>query len=87
MVAMAEDIGTEMAIRSFDHLLQYGEPVVRRTVPLALGLLSISNPRVSVMDTLSKLSHDADEDVAIGAIFAMGLIGAGENSLGDIAAF
>lgn len=29
------------------------------------------------MDTLSKLSHDHDADVAQGAIFALGLIGAG----------
>jgi 26S proteasome regulatory subunit N1 len=34
---MGEEIGSDMAIRSFDHLLQYGEPVVRRSVPLALG--------------------------------------------------
>lgn len=80
MIAMGEEIGADMAIRSFDHLLQYGEPVIRRTVPLALGLLSISNPRITVMDTLSKLSHDHDEEVAMGAIFALGLIGAGTNN-------
>jgi len=80
MIAMGEEIGGDMAIRAADHMLQYGEPVVRRAVPLALGLLSISNPRVTVMDTLSKLSHDSDEEVAMGAIFALGLIGAGTNN-------
>jgi len=80
LIGMGEDIGTEMAIRSFDHLLQYGEPVIRRSVPLALGLLSISHPRSNVMDTLSKLSHDSDEEVALGAIFSLGLIGAGSNN-------
>jgi 26S proteasome regulatory subunit N1 len=45
-----------------------------------LGLLHISNPKVNIIDTLSKLSHDADQDVAFGAIFAMGLIGAGTNN-------
>jgi 26S proteasome regulatory subunit N1 len=80
MIAMGEEIGGDMAIRAADHILQYGEPVVRRAVPLALGLLSISNPRVTVMDTLSKLSHDSDEEVALGAIFALGLIGAGTNN-------
>jgi hypothetical protein len=45
LVALGEEIGADMAIRSFDHLLQYGDPVIRRAVPLALGLLSISNPR------------------------------------------
>ncbi len=77
LVAMGEEIGVDMAIRSMDHILQYGEPVVRRAVPLSLGLLSISNPRISVMDTLSKLSHDSDEEVAFGAIMGLGLIGAG----------
>ena len=46
MVAMAEELGLEMAIRSLEHLLQYGEQVIRRAVPLALGLLCISNPKV-----------------------------------------
>jgi 26S proteasome regulatory subunit N1 len=80
MISMGEDIGSDMAIRSFDHLLQYGEPVIRKAVTLGLGLLSISNPRVNVMDTLSKLSHDADEEVALGAILSLGLIGAGTNN-------
>jgi len=80
LIAMGEDIGVEMALRSFDHLLQYCEPVVRRGVPLALGLMSVSNPRIPVMDTLSKLSHDSDEEVAMGAILALGLIGAGTNN-------
>jgi len=80
LIAMGEDIGVEMALRSFDHLLQYCEPVVRRAVPLALGLMSVSNPRIPVMDTLSKLSHDSDEEVALGAILSLGLIGAGTNN-------
>jgi len=80
LVSMGEEIGIDMAIRSFEHLLQYGEPVIRRTVPLALGFLSISHPRVNVMDTLSKLSHDTDEEVAFGAILGLGLIAAGTNN-------
>jgi len=80
LIAMGEELGSEMALRTFDHLLQYGEPVIRRSVPLALGLLSVSNPQISVMDTLSKLSHDHDVDVAQGAIFGLGLIGAGTNN-------
>ena len=79
-IAMAEEVGTAMAIRTYNHLLQYGEPVIRRTIPLALGLISISNPQLTVMDTLSKLSHDGDSDVAQGAILGLGLIGAGTNN-------
>ncbi|CAA2982178.1 26S proteasome non-ATPase regulatory subunit 2 homolog A [Olea europaea subsp. europaea] len=80
MVAMAEELGLEMAIRSLEHLLQYGEQNIRRAVPLALGLLCISNPKVNVMDTLSRLSHDADTEVAMAAIVSLGLIGAGTNN-------
>jgi len=60
--------------------MHYGEPVIRRAVPLALGLLCTSNPLLPVLDTLSKYSHDNDSDVAISAIFAMGLVGAGTNN-------
>ncbi|KAI8825259.1 armadillo-type protein [Fimicolochytrium jonesii] len=80
LIAMGEDIGTEMALRSFNHLMHYGEPVIRRAVPLALGLLCASNPVVHVLDVLSKYSHDNDHDVSINAIFAMGLVGAGTNN-------
>ena len=47
MVAMAEELGLEMAIRSLEHLLQFGEQNIRQAVPLALGLLCISNPKVT----------------------------------------
>lgn len=80
VVAMGEELGAEMAQRAFEHLLQYGEPAVRRAVPLAIGLLSIANPQVGVTDSLSKMSHDPDEDVAASAILALGLIGAGTNN-------
>lgn len=60
--------------------MHYGEPVIRKTVPLAYGLLCASNPQVTILDTLSKYSHDNDSEVAISAIFAMGLVGAGTNN-------
>eukprot|EP00250_Pteridium_aquilinum_P033849 c6479_g1_i1 orf=630-3299(-) len=80
LVAMAEELGSDMAIRSLEHLLQYGEQNIRRAVPLSLGILSISNPKINVMDTLSRLSHDSDVEVAMTAIVALGLIGAGTNN-------
>jgi 26S proteasome regulatory subunit N1 len=46
LIAMAEELGAEMAVRSLEHLLQYGEQNIRRAVPLALGILCISNPKV-----------------------------------------
>lgn len=111
LIAMGEGIGSEMALRTFNHLvgfahtgyacspccavgasstltphtspslqLQYGEPVIRRSVPLALCLVSVSHPDLSIMDTLSKFSHDSDPEVAYSAILAMGIIGAGTNN-------
>jgi len=80
VVAMGEDVGAEMSLRTFNHLMHYGEPIIRRAVPLALGLLSTSNPQLPLLDTLSKYSHDSDLDVAANSIFAMGLIGAGTNN-------
>ncbi|RUS22881.1 armadillo-type protein [Endogone sp. FLAS-F59071] len=80
LIPMGEDIGAEMSLRTFNHLMHYGEPVIRRAVPLALGLLCASNPVLSVLDTLSKYSHDNDSEVAVNAIFAMGLVGAGTNN-------
>ena len=47
-----------MSLRTFDHLLHYGELPVKRVVPLALALLYVSNPDYSVIDQLSRLSHD-----------------------------
>ena len=80
LIAMGEDVGAEMTLRHMSHLLHYGDPVIRRTVPLALALLNPSNPAIPVLDTLSKLSHDSDLDVALNAIFAMGIVGAGTNN-------
>ncbi|XP_072401844.1 26S proteasome non-ATPase regulatory subunit 2 [Diabrotica undecimpunctata] len=80
LISMGEDIGSEMAFRTFGHLLRYCEPAIRRAVPLALGLISVSNPKLSILDTLSKFSHDSDAEVAHNAIFAMGLVGAGTNN-------
>lgn len=60
--------------------MAYGDPVVRKAVPLALGLLSASNPQLSILETLSRYSHDNDLEVAVNAILAMGMIGAGTNN-------
>ncbi|KAH7017333.1 armadillo-type protein [Ilyonectria destructans] len=80
LVAMGEDVGQEMVLRQFGHLMHYGEANIRKAVPLAMGLISPSNPQMKVYDTLSRYSHDNDPEVAINAIFAMGLLGAGTNN-------
>merc|ERR1712240_123263 len=80
LISMGEDIGSEMLIRTLSHLMRYSEPVIRRAVPLALALVSISNPQMTILDTLSKFSHDVDAEVAHNAIFGLGLLGAGTNN-------
>jgi 26S proteasome regulatory subunit N1 len=80
LIALGEEIGTDMCLRTFDHLLHYGELPVKRVVPLAMALLYVSNPESVVVDQLSRLSHDADQEVAMNAIFAMGLVTAGTNN-------
>jgi 26S proteasome regulatory subunit N1 len=80
LVAMGEDVGAEMTLRHMSHLMHYGEPAIRKSVPLALALLNPSNPLMPLIDTLSKYSHDNDLEVAVNAILAMGLVGAGTNN-------
>ncbi|KAJ8931667.1 hypothetical protein NQ314_015383 [Rhamnusium bicolor] len=80
VVSMGEDIGAEMTHRIFGHIGRYGDPSVRKVVPLTTALSSVSNPQLSVIDVLTKYSHDADDDVACNAIYGLGLIGAGTNN-------
>uniref|UniRef100_A0A2K5JKA3 26S proteasome non-ATPase regulatory subunit 2 n=1 Tax=Colobus angolensis palliatus TaxID=336983 RepID=A0A2K5JKA3_COLAP len=75
LIAMGE-IGAEMALRTSGHLLRYGETYT----PSALALISVSNPRLNILDTLSKFSHDADPEVSYNSIFAMGMVGSGTNN-------
>merc|ERR1719498_1892619 len=79
LVTAGEDVGSEMALRPFEHLLHYGELPVRRAVPLALALLSVSNPDYAIIDQLSRLSH-ADSEVAQCAIIGLGIVSAGTNN-------
>ncbi len=60
--------------------LHYGDPPIRRAVPLALALLSTSNPKLPVLDMLHKFSHDSDPTVARNAVFSMGIVGCGTNN-------
>jgi len=80
LITMGEDTGSEMALRSFDHLLHYCELPVKRAVPLALAILHVSNPDFGVIDQLSRLSHDPDAEISQNAILAMGIVSAGTNN-------
>ena len=80
LVASGEDLGGGMATRMLEHLLSYGDSAVRAAVPLTLALLRPSQPDMAVMDTLSRLTHDSDVDVARAALLGLGIIGAGTNN-------
>lgn len=59
-IAFGEEVGQEMCIRTLNQLLTYGEPIIKKMVPLAIGLLRISNPDVVTIDMLTKLAYDSD---------------------------
>jgi 26S proteasome regulatory subunit N1 len=80
LITLGEEVGAEMALRSFDHLLHYGELPIRRAVPLAFALLNVSNPDYGIIDQLSRLTHDQDGQVAQNAVLALGVIGCGTNN-------
>mmetsp|Transcript_19322 Transcript_19322/g.29776 ORF Transcript_19322/g.29776 Transcript_19322/m.29776 type:complete len:931 (-) Transcript_19322:146-2938(-) len=80
LITLGEDVGSEMALRAFDHLLHYCELPIKRAVPLALGVLHISDPDFAVIDQLSRLSHDPDTEISQNAIMAMGIVSAGTNN-------
>ena len=80
LISMGEDIGQDMTLRHFSHLMHYGNSLIRRAVPLAMGLASTANPQMKVFETLSRYSHDPDLEVAQNAIYAMGVVGAGTNN-------
>lgn len=80
LIAIGEDIGKEMSLRHFGHLMHYGNEHIRRMVPLAMGLVSIADPQMKVFDALTKFSHDTDLDVSMNSILAMGLCGVGTNN-------
>jgi 26S proteasome regulatory subunit N1 len=80
LITMGEDVGSEMALRMFDHLLHYCELPIKRAVPLSLAVLNISNPDFTIIDQLSRLTHDIDAKISQNAILALGIVSAGTNN-------
>lgn len=79
-MSVGEEMGTEMCQRLLGSVGRYGDAVVRRAVPLAIALISVSKADLPSIDILTKYSHDPDEKVACNAIFALGIVGAGTNN-------
>jgi 26S proteasome regulatory subunit N1 len=61
-------------------LLHYCELPVKRAIPLALAILHVSNPDFTVIDQLSRLSHDPDAEISQNAIIGLGVVSAGTNN-------
>ncbi|SBS81988.1 26S proteasome regulatory subunit RPN1, putative (RPN1) [Plasmodium ovale curtisi] len=80
LIALTDDISSEMTTRIVDHFLQYSNINQKKAVPLALALLFTSFPKPNIVDVLSKLTHDQDPDVALHAIMSLGFVGAGTNN-------
>jgi 26S proteasome regulatory subunit N1 len=80
LLAMGEALGSAMVARIMEHLLKYGGQAIRKAVPVALGLLHVSNPEVTIVDMLSRLSHDTNVQVVKSALVALGIVGAGTNN-------
>ena len=55
LITMSENVGAEMVLRTFDHLLHYCEPPIKRAVSLVLALLHVSNPDFSIIDQLYRI--------------------------------
>ena len=79
LIAIGEEVGCEMLSRSFNHFLQFGDINIKKTVSLAIALLNLSNPKVTVIDSLTKFCYDTDKTVAMNAIISMGLVSSGSN--------
>ncbi|CAL1400540.1 unnamed protein product [Linum trigynum] len=59
------------------HILpSQGVVKIRRSVPLAIGLICLSDPKDYAIEKLTSLSYDADEVVASASIISLGLVGA-----------
>ena len=79
LIAIGESVGSEMLIRSFGHFLQFGGVSVKKAVPLAIALLNLSNPKVAIVDQITKFCYDIDKVVAMNAIMSLGLVSSGTN--------
>lgn len=80
LISLGEPLQEEMAFRLIQQPLSCGTTAEKRAVPLALALISLSNPQNQLISLLSKLTRDSDEVTAMNAVIALGLIGAGTNN-------
>ena len=46
LISTSEPIGNEMCLRHLNSLMRYAPLYLKRAIPLALAILSISNPKI-----------------------------------------
>ncbi|KAI2799471.1 26S proteasome non-ATPase regulatory subunit 2 [Blomia tropicalis] len=75
MLSLGDEVNIHMIMREFILMLRNGDRQTKNAVILTIALVHLSNPKLSVIDTLCKFTHSTE--TAINAIIALGLIGAG----------
>lgn len=79
VVAIGEEIGTDMSKRIIGHMGRYCDQSVRRAMPMALAMTSVSRIHLPTIDVMTKYAHDSDDQVSCNAILCLGIVGAGTN--------
>jgi 26S proteasome regulatory subunit N1 len=80
LISIGEKVGIKMLFRNIHHILQYCEKGLKAVAPIMLSLLGIMDPSIQVTDLLYKLCFEEDKEMALRAIFGLGLIGSGSNN-------
>lgn len=86
IIATGDPIGSQMARRFFEHVLQYGKGNARLAVPIALALTSVSHPLPELVDSLHRIAHDTDKNLVYNAAIGLGLLAAGTQNTRAITA-
>jgi 26S proteasome regulatory subunit N1 len=79
-ISISEVVGTNIIIRLIHQILHYCELPLKRVVPIMLTIIGIANSNIQIADLLYKLAHDEDQEIALRALFGLGIIGAGSNN-------
>lgn len=77
LISIGDEVSCQMSKRMFEHILQYGSAAARKMVPIAIALTSVSNCQPELVDTLHRIAHDSDHQVAKNAVLALGILAAG----------
>ena len=80
LLSISEPVGTTMLIRFVHQILHYSDIALKRVVPIMLAIVGVVNFNIQITDLLYKLAHDEDTEMALRALLALGVIGAGTNN-------